>query len=86
MTNLQKFAAQQLSKSQMNSIKGGSASCPPGLHAYNCVLTIGGVGQSEVGHVCAENLAQAHQLADAELERAGLEVSMEFRNVCNPYR
>ena len=86
MTNLNKFAAQQLTKKQMNNIKGGSASCAPGLHAYNCVLAIDGIGHGEVGHVCAEDVNKAKEMADDALRSAGLVVSEDFGNVCSSYR
>lgn len=81
MTNLQKFAAQQLSKKEMNKITGGDSPCPQGEQAYNCVLTIGYVGHGTAGIVCGTSRKDAEAKANALLAKV-MEVTDEDRYVC----
>lgn len=60
MTNLNKFAAQQLTKKQMNRIFGGEK-CADGSEKFICGIDMGG-GFGGGGVVCALNRYQALQM------------------------
>lgn len=80
MKTMKDFAAQQLSKNQMSEVKGGT-SCPEGQHAYNCVLTLGYLGQDTTGIVCGTSKEDAERQANAILAKV-MDVTEEDRYVC----
>ncbi len=52
MKSMKDFAAQQLSKKEMNNVKGGTKMCGLGVMEFKCTFHIRG-GGSVSGHVCA---------------------------------
>ncbi|MBR5491544.1 MAG: hypothetical protein IKV77_00265 [Alistipes sp.] len=83
MKNLNKFAAQQLSKNQMNDVRGGAyASCPNGQQAFYCVLTLDGLGADTTGIVCGTSVADAERQANALLAEV-MEITDDDRYVCH---
>ncbi len=68
MKNLNKFAAQQLSKNQMNNVNGGtSSSCPTGQQIYSCILMLGGVGVGTTAVICGTSKEDAEMQANTTL-------------------
>lgn len=83
MKNLNKFAAQQLSKNQMNNVRGGAyATCPSGQHVYHCVLQLDGLGVGSTGVICGTSVADAESQANALLAEV-VEITDEDRYVCH---
>lgn len=80
MKSMKNFAAQQLTKKQMDDVKGGT-SCPEGQHAYNCVLTLGYLGHGTTGIVCGTSKEDAERQANAILAEV-MDVTEEDRYVC----
>lgn len=58
MKTMKNFAAQQLSKKQMNDVKGGTAACGFGVMEFQCTFQIRG-GGSVSGRVCAADAMAA---------------------------
>lgn len=71
MKTMQNFAAQQLSKKQMNKVKGGSI-CSGGRWAYSCTLHINGRNTGSSGSACGYTAWDAKNAADRQLAYAGL--------------
>ena len=57
MKSMKNFAAQQLTKKQMNEVKGGSL-CPSGQNEYVCTATYSS-GAKTSGRLCAASQAEA---------------------------
>lgn len=69
MTNLQKFAAQQLTKKEMNNVKGGTEACGVGVMEFICTFDIKG-GGSVTGRVCAADAMAAIIKGGQEIENS----------------
>lgn len=70
MKNFQQFAAQRLTKRQMNDIRGGAephAECLLGEQLYTCTLYIDGVATKSTGVVCAYSDKNAENRALASI-------------------
>ena len=70
MKTMKDFAAQQLSKKQMNQVRGGANSsnlCNPGERLYTCTMYINGEKTSSTGSVCGYSAANAENRALASL-------------------
>lgn len=66
---MQNFAAQQLSKKQMNEVKGGAGACGFGIMEWNCTFKIIG-GGSVLGRVCAADAMAAVILGGQYIEKS----------------
>ena len=71
MKSMKDFAAQQLSKKQMNKVNGG-ASCSGGKWAYSCSLYRNGRNMGSSGYVCGYTAWDAMNAANRELAYTGL--------------
>lgn len=69
MKTMQDFAVQQLSKKEMNEVKGGAGACGFGIMEWNCTFKIKG-GGSVSGRVCAADAMAAVIVGGQQIEKS----------------
>lgn len=66
---MKNFAAKQLTKKQMNEVKGGEGACGFGIMEWNCTFKIRG-GGSISGRVCAADAMAAVIVGGQQIENS----------------